>query len=64
MGLVGDIAKAILIITVVYWLYAIIEFALLGQYVLALFLYLGFLIPSSIIAYERKKSGKKAEAKS
>jgi|YelNatPaOPRAMG01_1025707.scaffolds.fasta_scaffold10023_5 hypothetical protein len=64
MGLVGDIAKAILIITVVYWLYAIIEFAIMGQYVLSLFIFLGFLISLSIIAYERKKSGKKTEAKS
>jgi hypothetical protein len=59
MGLIGDIAKATLIITVVYWLYAIIEFAMMGQYVLALFLFLGFLIPLSMIVYERKNAGKR-----
>jgi hypothetical protein len=59
MRLVGDIAKATLIITVVYWLYAIIEFAIMGQYVLALFLFLGFLIPLSMIVYERKNAGKR-----
>jgi hypothetical protein len=59
MRLVGDIAKATLIITVVYWLYATIEFAIMGQYVLALFLFLGFLIPLSMIVYERKNTGKR-----
>jgi hypothetical protein len=59
MRLVGDIAKATLIITVVYWLYAIIEFAIMVQYVLALFLFLGFLIPLSMIVYERKNAGKR-----
>lgn len=64
MGLVGDIAKAILIVTVVYWLYLIIEFAVMGQHALALFLFIGLLIPSFIILYEyrkRKKNEGKAE---
>ncbi len=62
MGLIGDIAKAILILTVVGWIYLIIQFVIMEQYVMALFFSLAFLIPLSMIVYERRKYGKKAEA--
>lgn len=58
MEFVGDIAKAILILTVVCWLYAIIEFVVMGQYALALFLFIGLLVPSSIVFYGYRKSKK------
>jgi hypothetical protein len=59
MGLIGDIAKAILILTVVSWIYLIIQFVVMEQYVMALFLLIAFLIPLSMIVYERKKYGKR-----
>ncbi len=62
MGLIGDIAKVILILTVVGWIYLIIQFVIMEQYVMALFFSLAFLIPLSMIVYERRKYGKKAEA--
>ena len=55
MGLIGDIAKAILILTVVSWIYLIMQFVIMGQYVIALFLLIAFLIPLSMIVYERRK---------
>jgi hypothetical protein len=57
VGFVGDIAKAILILTMVCWLYAIIEFVD-GQYALALFLFIGLLVPSSIVFMNYRKSKK------
>ncbi len=55
MGLIGDFAKAILILTVAFWLFLIVEFSVMGQPVLALFLLLAFIIPLSMILYERRK---------
>jgi hypothetical protein len=59
MGLIGDFAKAILILTVVFWLFLIVEFSVMGQIILALFLLLVFLIPLSMILYERRKYRKR-----
>ncbi|MGB9684558.1 MAG: hypothetical protein ACPL1Z_06475 [Candidatus Bathyarchaeales archaeon] len=61
MGLIGDIAKAILILTVVSWIYVIIQFIVMEQYVMALFLLIAFFIPLSMIVYERRKYGKRAK---
>ncbi|MBX5320435.1 MAG: hypothetical protein QHH12_07275 [Candidatus Bathyarchaeota archaeon] len=61
MGLIGDIAKAILILTVVSWLYLIIQFVMMEQYVMALFLLIAFFIPLFMIVYERRKYGKRAK---
>jgi hypothetical protein len=58
VGLTGDFAKAILILTVAFWLFLIFEFSVMGQPVLALFLLLAFLIPLSMILYERRKHRK------
>jgi len=55
MGLIGDFAKAILILTVAFWLFLIVEFSVMGQPVLALFLLIAFIIPVSMILYERRK---------
>jgi len=59
MGLIGDFAKGILILTVAYWIFLIIEFTAIGQTILALLLLIGLLIPSSMIIYEYKKFEKK-----
>ncbi|MEM2386077.1 MAG: hypothetical protein QXO67_03750 [Candidatus Bathyarchaeia archaeon] len=61
MGFIGDVAKVILIATVVCWLYLIIEFVVMEQYALALFLFIGLLFPSFIILYEYRKSKKSEE---
>jgi hypothetical protein len=55
MGLIGDFAKGILILTVACWIFLIIEFTAIGQTILALLLLIGLLIPSSMIIYEYKK---------
>lgn len=61
MGLIGDIAKTILILTVVSWIYLIIQFVVMEQYVMALFLFIAFLIPLFMIVYERRKYRKRVE---
>ncbi|MBS7608084.1 MAG: hypothetical protein QW734_02355 [Candidatus Bathyarchaeia archaeon] len=61
MGFIGNAVKAILIVTVVCWLYLIIEFVVMEQYALALFLFIGLLIPSFIMLYEYRKSKKSEE---
>jgi hypothetical protein len=58
MGLIGDLAKAILILTVAAWLFLIVEFIAMGLTVPALFLLIVFLIPLSMIIYERRKHRK------
>lgn len=55
MGFVGDLAKAILILPVAFWLFLIVEFSVRRQPVLALFSILAFIIPASMILYERRK---------
>ncbi|MEM3640841.1 MAG: hypothetical protein QXH37_02820 [Candidatus Bathyarchaeia archaeon] len=58
MGFIGDLAKAILILTVAAWLFLIVEFIAIGRTVIALFLLIAFLIPLSMIIYERRKHRK------
>jgi len=59
MGFIGDLAKIILITWVVFWILAMISFAVQGQTVIALLFLVGLLIPSSFIAYEYWKYKKK-----
>lgn len=56
MELIGDFAKAILILTVAAWLFLIVEFVVIGMTVLALFLLIAFLTPLSMMIYERRKN--------
>ena len=59
MGLIGDFARGFLIITVVAWIFAIIEFIAIGQTVMA-FLFLATLpIPLSLLTYENWKDRKR-----
>jgi len=59
MGLLGDFTKGFIIYTVVLWVFAIINFFLMGQIVIALLLLLVLMIPISIIAHEYYKNRKK-----
>ena len=59
MGLLGDFAKGFLIMTVVFWIFAIIEFIYIKQIALALLFLIGLIIPLSMIAYEYLKNRKK-----
>lgn len=55
MRLIIDFARAILILTVAFWLFSIVELSVMGEPALALFLLLTFIIPASIKLYERRK---------
>lgn len=61
MGLIGDFAKAILILTVAFWLFLIVEFSVMGQPVMSLFLVLALIIPMTMIFYERRKYRKSSK---
>jgi hypothetical protein len=59
MGLIGDFAKAILILAVASWIFLIVEFAVMDQLAVALLLFLAFLIPLGIIIYGYWKDNKR-----
>jgi len=59
MGLLGDFAKGFVIMTVVFWIFAIIEFICIRQVVLALMFLVGLIIPLSMVAFEYLKNRKK-----
>jgi len=59
MGLLGDFAKGFLIMTVVFWIFAIIEFIYIKQIAFALLFLIGLMIPLSMIGYEYLKNRKK-----
>jgi hypothetical protein len=58
VGLIGSLAKAILLATVVFWIWTIVELIIIGQPALALLLLVGLLIPSSMLAYDYWKQKK------
>ena len=59
MGLLGDFAKGFVIMTVVFWIFAIIEFVYMKQFALATLFLIGLIIPLSMIAFEYLKNRKK-----
>jgi len=59
MGLPGDFAKGFLIMTVVFWIFAIIELICMKLIALALLFLVGLIIPLSMIAFEYLKNRKK-----
>ena len=59
MGLLGDFVKGFVIMAVVLWIFAIIEFICIKLIVLALLLLIGLTIPLSLIAFEYSKNRKK-----
>ena len=59
MSFIGNLAKAILITWVIWWIIALLYFTFSGQTGMALLFLAGLLIPSSFIAYEYKQYKKK-----
>jgi Flp pilus assembly protein TadB len=59
MGLLGDFAKGFVIMTVVFWIFAIIEFIYMKLIALALLLLVGLIIPLFIMAFEYLRNRKK-----
>ncbi len=59
MGLLGDFSKGFVIMTVVFWIFLIIEFVYMKQIVLAILFLIGLIIPLSMIAFEYLKNRKK-----
>jgi membrane protein implicated in regulation of membrane protease activity len=59
MGLLGDFAKGFVIMTVAFWVIAIIWQIAIGQIALAMLLLIGLIIPLSMITYEYLKNRKK-----
>ena len=59
MGLLGDFAKGFVIMTVVFWIFAIIELIYIKQIALALLFLIGLIIPLSMIAFEYFSNRKK-----
>ena len=59
MGLLGDFAKGFVIMTVVFWVFLIIEFVYIKQIALAILLLIGLIIPLSMIGFEYLKNRKK-----
>ena len=59
MGLIGDMAKGFLILTVVIGVFLIFEFIKMNQIALATLLLIGLIIPLSIVAFEYLKNRRK-----
>jgi hypothetical protein len=59
MGLLGDFAEGFVIMTVAFWVIAIIEQIAIGQIALAMLLLIGLIIPLFMITYEYLKNRKK-----
>jgi len=59
MGLLADFAEGFVIMTVVFWIVAIIELMCIRQIGLALLLLIGLIIPLSMIGYEYLKNRKR-----
>jgi hypothetical protein len=62
MVLLGDFAKGFVIMTVVFWIFAIIELIYIKQIALGLLLLIGLIIPLSMIAFEYLMNRKKERA--
>ena len=62
MGLLGDFAKGFVIMTVVFWIFAIIELIYIKQIALGLLLLIGLIIPLFMIAFEYLRDRKKERA--
>jgi hypothetical protein len=59
MGLLDDFAKGFVVMTVVFWIFAIIEFIYMKLIALALLLLVGLIIPLSMIVFEYLRNRKK-----
>ena len=59
MGLLGDFAKGFVIMTVVFWIFLIVEFVYMRQMAFAILLLVGLIIPLSMIGFEYLSNRKK-----
>jgi hypothetical protein len=59
MGFLGDFVKGFVIMTAVFWIFAIIEFVYIKQVALAMLFLIGLIVPLSMISYEYMKNRKK-----
>jgi hypothetical protein len=56
MGVLGDIAKGLLIFAVIVWAFLILQFIVMNQIAFALLLLVGLIIPFSLVAIEYRKN--------
>ena len=59
MGVIGGFAKALLVLTIVYWIFSIFVLIFIKQTALALILLIGFIIPLCMVGYPYLKNLKK-----
>ena len=59
MGLLGDFAKGFVIMTVVFWIFLIINFVFMKKIAFAILLLVGLIIPLSMIGFEYLRNRKK-----
>ncbi|MDH5481559.1 MAG: hypothetical protein OEY22_01575 [Candidatus Bathyarchaeota archaeon] len=60
MGLIGDLAQAILITWIAYWIMAMGAFVVQGQTAMLVLFIVGLVIPLSMIVYEYRKCRKRS----
>ncbi|MDH5664109.1 MAG: hypothetical protein OEY90_06560 [Candidatus Bathyarchaeota archaeon] len=63
MGLLGDFAKGFVIMTVVFWIFLIINFVFMKKIAFAILLLVGLIIPLSMIGFEYLRNRKKEKPK-
>ena len=63
MTLLGDFVKGFLIMTVIFWIFLMIEFILIGEIGFALLLIVGFIPPLCMIAYEHFRDRREKKTK-
>lgn len=61
MGLLGDFAKGFVIMTVVFWIFLIIESVYMKKIAFAVLLLVGLIIPLSMIGFEYLRNRKKRD---
>jgi len=59
LGLLGDFAKGFVIMTVVFWIFLIIEFVYMNKIAFAVLFLVGLIIPLSMIGFEYLRNRKK-----
>ena len=62
MGLLGDVSRAILIYTCIFWVFAIVSLFVVGQGCLAIIATVFFIIPLYMVVSEHLKTKKNSES--
>jgi len=63
MGVSGDVSKGIIIFAVGFWIYLIVQFIVTSQFVFALLLFVGLIIPISFVAFEYRRNLREFQCK-